>query len=193
MRKNLIFDFDGVLVDSKDLIFETLNYSLKRLKLPLISYEDFEKKSKHQLLKERSIGKIKTIFLLIIARRYIYQNIDKIKVNSDFIKLIKECPNESYIVSSNSKKVIKKVLKEDFTHFKKCFGSAGMSGKHKILSSLPNNSIYITDEVRDVIECHHINMPVLGVTWGIDSEQSLKDSKCNGILTQFKDLLLYIN
>ncbi len=193
MKKCLIFDFDGVLVDSKDLIFETLNYSVNKLNLPLISDEEFHKSSKHQLLKERNISKFKILILLIIARRYINRNSHKIKVNTEFLKLIRECPNDAFIVSSNSKKVIKKVLKDDFFHFKKCIGSAGLNGKHKILLSLPSNSIYITDEVRDVIECQHIKMPVLGVTWGIDNEQSLKASNCDGILTQFSDLLFYLN
>ena len=40
MIKVIIFDLDGVLVNTKKIHFETLNKSLKKNKLNLISYED---------------------------------------------------------------------------------------------------------------------------------------------------------
>ena len=40
MIKNLIFDLDGVLVDTRDIHYEALNYALKKNDLPIISYND---------------------------------------------------------------------------------------------------------------------------------------------------------
>ena len=40
MIKNLIFDLDGVLVDTRDIHYEALNYALKKNDLSSISYND---------------------------------------------------------------------------------------------------------------------------------------------------------
>ena len=40
MIKNLIFDLDGVLVDTRDIHYEALNYALKKNDLEPISYND---------------------------------------------------------------------------------------------------------------------------------------------------------
>jgi phosphoglycolate phosphatase len=187
--KVFIFDFDGVLAHSEDVIFEALNYALAKLRLKNISIEEFQQKSKIELLNQRKINKFKFFILIMFARQYMSSQSHRIIKNNDLIKIIKSCPYDCYIVSSNTTSIIKKTLGADSIFFKSIKGGIGLYSKHKILKKYPTSAIYITDEVRDIIACQKVGMTVYASTWGVDSRQSLEEAKPNGILESFEDIL----
>lgn len=188
MKKRLIFDFDGVLADSEKILFKALNYSLQKLKYQTISKLDFQTYSKIELLNQRKIGKIQLMILVAIARYYISKNIHDVKPHLNLLNILKECPNECIIVSSNSNKNIRKILGIHSQIFHQIIGNAGLNNKDRILKRLNTNSIYITDEVRDIEACHKVGMPVYACNWGVDSIEKLKNHNPTGLLLKQDDI-----
>ena len=188
--ENYIFDFDGVLVDSKELTFKAINYALEKIKLPTISEYDFNTKSKSELITERNVGYFKSIVVLFLARRYMKLNYQEMKPIKELITKVSKCKKNKVIVSSNTKKNIILALGPDNKLFSKIIGSVGNGKKSKFLKPYAGDSLYITDEVRDIIECQKINMDVLAVTWGLDSEEKLKSHRPTQIIYSPKDLNL---
>lgn len=183
----LAFDFDGVLADSKLIIFNALNHSLEKLNLDKVSIVDYERFSKNELLEQRNLSFIKKLVLLYFARNYISKHCTKIKLFHEFIAEIKKYPFDKVIISSNSKSNIEKILKKDVDLFKKIHGSCGISGKAKILKKY-KEGLYITDEVRDINECKIANIDVAAVSWGIDNKEELMKAKPTYLLDNFNQL-----
>ena len=92
MIKVIIFDLDGVLVNTKKIHFETLNKSLKKNKLNLISYEDHLKIYDGLPTKEK---------LNILSKKFWISNSTKNKILKD------------------KKKFTSKILKEKISYNKK--------------------------------------------------------------------------
>ncbi len=92
MIKVIIFDLDGVLVNTKKIHFETLNKSLKKNKLNLISYEDHLKIYDGLPTKEK---------LNILSKKFWISNSSKNKILKD------------------KKKFTSKILKEKISYNKK--------------------------------------------------------------------------
>jgi phosphoglycolate phosphatase len=96
------------------------------------------------------------------------------------------------IMSSNSKENILLALKEEASAFSYIRGNIGQSKKHKYLLPYAHNSLYITDEVRDIEQCHAIGMDVIAVTWGLDSEESLISASPKALINNPQELLAHI-
>ena len=99
MIKGIIFDLDGVLVDTKDIHFEALNTSLEKIKSKnLISFDDHSKNfdglptlKKLIILKNRSWIKESEFKKIKILKQQLTEKIlkKKIKKNSHIIKIFK--------------------------------------------------------------------------------------------------------
>ena len=117
MIKALIFDFDGVIVDSEKLWLNAKINTLKKLHIKLPKVSDHKK----------FLGMNSTnFFKKLIDRKYLKKNRKKIlfiykkiskqykkfypKINYEIYKLIKSTKIEKFIVSNNSKNYIVKVL-----------------------------------------------------------------------------------
>ncbi len=89
---------------------------------------------------------------------------------------------ELFIISSNSKRNINRFLAEHGLggYFTRVYGGAGWLGKGPALrKALRQNkleaskTVYVGDEVRDVIGAQLAGMPSVAVNWGFSSEEAL--------------------
>lgn len=188
----LIFDFDGVLAHSEDVLFEALNYALKKFRMHEITKEEFLSHSKVELLTKRKISKLKLFFLVMIAKKYMRSNNHRIKKNNDVLNLLKENYTTKFIVSSNAEYNIRQILGDDSKYFEKIIGNIGLYEKHKILKKMNKNSKYFTDEVRDIQSCRKVGIPVFAVTWGVDSKAVLEKENPDALIESPDQLTLYL-
>ncbi len=189
----LLFDFDGVLAKTEDIFFQALNYSLEKLKEEPVSYDHFRRYSKYELLQQRNYGKLKIALLILFAKSFMKSNIRRAALHKDVFDVLKNQKQDKYIISSNSIKNMKALLKEENKYFKKIFSAKGFMGKEKILNQFPKTSLYITDEVRDIIECRKVGLTVAAVTWGFDSENSLKKHRPDFLIKTPEELKSIFN
>ena len=186
--KTLLFDFDGVLVDSKEISFEATNYALSKLKIPNVSKEEFDRHSKYELVKKRKLGFIKILILLFIAKRFIAKHIHEVIVNQNILHEISKITLPKVIISSNSTKNIQSSLGDQSMQFTKIIGNMGFSNKAKKLNQF-KDGLYFTDEVRDILECKKAGIDVCAVTWGFDSKEELLKSEPTYLIENDKDFI----
>lgn len=196
MIKYILFDFDGTLADTFEIIKE-----IAKSEFGDVSEKDFE------LLKDegiRGLMKIKKIpfwelpemFLKITSRLSKKRNVKLFPGIIDLIKIL----SKSYklgVMSSNSEENIIQNLKKNrsLDLFDFVSSQSSIFGKHKVLKKIcrkyqinPSEVIYIGDEDRDIIAAKKIKIKNIAVTWGYNSEKRLKKVKPDFIVNSPKEI-----
>jgi len=196
-KKNyIIFDFDGVLVDSEDAIIESLQ------SLPEFASRGFSdiKRWYAELNTQWRVKKFKT------DPQEVGRQTKQIgfKIFTDFVDYIGKIPNaQMAIVSSGSHTHVDESAQKmglDFTHVL-CFED-GLSKTEKIQKVLDDwgvsadEVIFFTDMLADVYDVQNI-LPlsnIFGCTWGTHDRQTLRTLlPSDQILETFSDILNVVN
>ncbi|MDO8495044.1 MAG: HAD family hydrolase [bacterium] len=196
----IIFDFDGVLVDSFDLFFKLNKEALARvgLKLTKIIYRDFFNGNVHASF--RSFTKDDQQYKNF--QKYRQAGLDEAYANPRLfpfaISLVKKL-SKHYplaIASSTPRELIMQVLKKH--RLEKYFffvsGSQGHSKEEALRAIIkkagaqPQQTVMITDTVGDILVAQKVDLKTIAVTWGFHSKNTLSKSKPNKIIQNFKSL-----
>jgi len=108
MIKLIIFDLDGVLIDSKDTHFEALNRALRDYSEEPITYKEhisiYDGKPTRKKLSLRGIDTNKHDLINTKKQEYTYTYLKDLKQNKKLVDLFKKLKEENYIihVASNS-------------------------------------------------------------------------------------------
>jgi phosphoglycolate phosphatase len=179
MLKYIVFDFDGTLVNSKDVFITAFNQLAEKHRFEKIQHE-----------------KIDHLRTLSIPARCKQLRVPLYKIpllTGEFLSLYKKCAHEIQladgmkavldelvkvgykiaVISSNSENIIKLVLdKNGISHvtdvycYNKLFGKDKIIGKFLRKKKLTSDEIiYVGDEHRDVIACKKNNVKIIWVSW----------------------------
>lgn len=200
-KKTLIFDFDGTLSDSLELMLDIAHELTHK---PQLKDKDeinrFRNLSLFKAVSELQIPKRLWPILLIKGRKMMADRISELKLFEGVPSLIEELNKKKfdmYIVSSNNKKTIIKILDEYnlSKFFINIYGGIGLLGKAKALGFIlkqqsinSEDTVYIGDETRDIVAAHKNHIKSIGVSWGFMSAQNLASEKPWKIVDTFKDL-----
>lgn len=187
MKKTIIFDLDGTLVDIEPVFIQIFNTLATEFHFPPILPEEIPTlKQFHlrSLLFERLGWRV--VYLSRILRRgqeEYNKLVLKIALFSGIADLLATLHTRGYrigIVSSSRRDTIEALVKRytlpiDFIRSGKLFNKAQslrdvLQEENLILAE----TLYIGDEVRDVEACQKIGLDVIAVTWGLNSEEALK-------------------
>lgn len=187
-KKLLIFDFDGTIADTFHLVLEIVNKHPTRYGVDGITTEEATRLKNMEikyLLKEFNIHTFMLPIILTRIRFSLAQNLYKATPYKDISHLLHEFKQEGYtlgIVSSNSIPKIKAFLKKyeldifDFVYAQNNFFSKNtmLSRAIKKHNFIPENVLYIGDEVRDIYAGKKANLKVCSVSWGYNSKSLLE-------------------
>ena len=203
-QKYLIFDFDGVLVDSLEQIAVAIKQIYKRfsflpistIKFGIVEYMDFPKHAKknHLSLKKQQ----QTIKDLQEAGQVMITN-NKVLPFSGFIKQLKTLRNcRMAIVSSGYEDYINHFAKPLSLPFEQILGvETSLSKEEKVnlickkWSINVKNCYYFTDTKSDVIELEQIldKNKIIGCGWGWQGKKKLELVLPNSqIMVNFTDI-----
>lgn len=184
--KNLIFDFDGTIVESDQLIYTNL---VAHTKNTSFTWDQLRDLPSDQVVKILNISKLDLPKLIIKIRKDFKLKIKDQPIVSGMKEALLACKKEGfslYIVSSNSKENISSFLKihdldqifSGIVGFFTIFGKA--HGIKKMITEIPcneENALYIGDESRDIEAARKIGIHSIAVTWGYNSAKVLETYK----------------
>jgi phosphoglycolate phosphatase len=189
--KNVIFDFDGTLVDSSIAVDKMYAYFADKYKLDNISREQF-KNMKRLPLKEKlkmvHLPLYKLPSLTIQARKLYSSHLEDVKLIEGIEKILtilKEREIQMSILSSNSIANIKMFLENNkINFFEDIYSSKNILKKDRAILKLlkrkklnKNEILYVGDELQDIISCKKIDVKVAAVSWGYDDIELLRSGE----------------
>ena len=184
MNKYIVFDFDGTLADTFELI-KTI--AMKEYSEYDVDLELFKSEGAKGLLNKLNIPRWKLPGMIQNVTSQLKKSKD-LKLFSNIIELLNILKNNYKIgiVSSNSKDIINDTLKEynmeDLFEF--VYSESSVFGKHTVLKRMcnkhnidPLNVMYVGDEDRDIIAAKKVKIKTIAVTWGFNSKEKLSKEK----------------
>ncbi len=203
----LIFDFDGTLVNTIDESLSFINGLSKEFNFPFVD----KKKEKYlrslpltDSVKILGLSNWDLIQILWRLKKNLNQKIPFFKPYDDVVKglnILKKSNFSLLIVTFNSLKTVNKFLKfNKIDFFDDIISCNVFFGKERALKRVLRNhslssreALYIGDEIRDIIACQKINLPILSVSYGINNSENLALFKPAFLVDNFSQVVNVIN
>ncbi len=192
--KKIVFDFDGVIVDTREVVFEIF-----RQVYPEVTMDNFLQYFNTDISKDDGIGfKVDGDFVKYffgeyakqLGNRYLYSNVE-----NALRDLSKKA--ELFMITGNSEKVVKNFCrKNQIDVFRDVFGyetSLLKTEKFKILkekySVQPEEVIFVTDTLGDVMEGREVGCRILAETFGYHDRERLQQGKPDWLVDSWKEVV----
>ncbi|MEL7609388.1 MAG: HAD-IA family hydrolase [Bacillota bacterium] len=200
--KSIIFDFDGTLADSSNVVNEILGKLTAKYHYTKFNPKELKHRGASSLLK-----KIQMLWFLAKANKEFKQmygeSISRIRLYDGILQMLQSLSGCSYhfvILSSNSVENIQAFLKMNAIEFSFSILTAkGLFGKHKIIKDYMakqncavSDILYIGDEIRDIRACNKAGVDIAFVKWGMDSDEEIGGLHVKYIAETPSDLLVFL-
>lgn len=207
-RKIIIFDFDGVLANSLDIVVSIMK-DLARFSLTqkdrILSQKDsnyFRGLSSDEFY--FSLPKWKLLIGVLYTRVKLTKYIDQINIEPGLKEELDKLKTNNYIlgiVSSNSVRNITKFLdNNNINYFDFIHSSSAFLRKEKKLKKVmeengfsPGNVVFVGDETRDIVAAKNLGLKIIAVSWGYTFEHVLKKYNPDFLINKPEELLGVIN
>ncbi|PJD92955.1 MAG: haloacid dehalogenase [Legionella sp.] len=201
---NLIFDFDGTLVDSFDAAIKVLNILALDFNFrqpAAVQIKDLKTIEAKTLLKILDIPMYKIPFILRQAKRLMHKEMAHLKPFPGIPEVLHSLHASGFclgIVTSNSEENVKSWLKqhEILSYFEFIHSAPQYFGKERILSKsikkyqLDKKKVcYIGDETRDIEAAKRSGIASLAVTWGFNCEEIMHQHQPHYIARMPADII----
>ena len=191
MKNCLILDFDGTIADAVPLIREIYAEIASKRGFPQIddeTYSQLRKGSVKDVLKWVGVKPWQLPSALKEGRKLFADKSDQVNLYDGVPELIKKLSAQAwdiYILSSNSEKTIKNILKRyDLDNLIVILKRPPIFGKANSINKLVKKNNYqkskvwmVGDEVRDVVAGKKAGVNTLSVSWGLQDQELLKKNK----------------
>lgn len=197
MKKTIIFDLDGTLVDVEPLFFRLFNQLASEFGYtPILEEEIPQLKQFHlrSLVLPRLGWRIVYLAKILRRGREEYNKlVPQIELFPGIAELLATLHARGYrigIVSSSRQDTIEALVKHhalpiDFIRSGKLFNKArSLRDTLKDQNLVLAETLYIGDEVRDVEACQKVGLEILAVTWGLNSKEALQKAGADTVDTR---------
>ena len=189
MKKyNFIFDFDGTIANSYDLIFNLYNSLAPGFNMPTLDERHREPlKNAHYKTVLRLLGHhaIKLPKLVHALKNELAQHIHLLKPHEgipDTLATLHQQAHTLYILSANRQSTIQQFIQQhELDYFDAIIEVPTLSGKAGAIKRtlkrhalFPTQTYYIGDEVRDIDAANTAGINAIAVTWGYNSKACLQ-------------------
>ncbi|PZD94741.1 phosphoglycolate phosphatase [Paenibacillus sambharensis] len=207
MHKHIVFDFDGTLVQSKQLAVELFNELSQKYGYRKIASEEVEYMASLSIrdrLKALQCPLYKLPSLLREVKKKYKQEVVTLRSVEGMEAAMCSLKVEGCrlgILSSNHSENIQAFLDHNsLTGFDYVYTASNIFGKDRALRKLmrergisAHELLYIGDELRDIEACKRLQVHCAAVTWGYDAEELLATGAPEYTLRHPEDILLLVN
>jgi len=199
----VIFDFDGTLADSLDVIVTIINELADEFGYPATDIEDladWQNMSSREIIRQSGISIFKLPKFLRRVREELEDNLSAIALFPGVRKALLDLRYDGqklYIITSNTKGNVEYLLKQEgvLDLFHGIYSEPTLFGKHRIINRLIKKEkldrkrvIYIGDETRDIDAAKKAKIKSVAVTWGFNSGDVLVKHRPDRIIDSTEDL-----
>ena len=202
-NKVIVFDFDGTLVNTFEVLLLVINQLSDEYKFGKIAPEEFDtlkNLSWPAIRKHVGIPLLKVPFIFGTAQKNMFKDIELLKPVAGMPEVLHELNQQGYrlgILTSHPTKNINRFLERyELTQFDFVSSIFSLWGKKSRLKNMLNQHrlsssgvLYIGDETRDVEAARQNAIQVAAVTWGYNAVEVLKASHPDFIVQTPEELL----
>ena len=206
-KATVIFDFDGTLANSVDLMVSLYNEHadefgyerVKKSEFPELRRLGYRKAMKKKKLKLRVVAKMVPILSKEMRSRI--DEVDPYEGIVDALYALREAGHPIGVLTSNQAPLVKDFFKQhDFPPFDFVVSEKTLFGKDKALRRIikryqldVDDVIYVGDEPRDVAASHKASVQVIGVSWGLAGKEGFAKNVPDVIVSTNDELLTAID
>ncbi len=186
--KTVIFDFDGTLADSVELIVNLYNEHVSEFGYDPIVAQEFSELRRMSYRKAMRKKRVKIYYLpriIVKLGREMRSRMDEVKPYPGIIKVLNDLQASGYrisVLTSNDLSLVTKFFKaHGFPKFDFIVSEKTLFGKEKAMRKIfkiynitPDQVVYVGDEARDVTASRKARVKVVGVTWGIGGKEGFE-------------------
>lgn len=203
----IIFDFDGTMADSFTLIKELYNKHAPEYGVRTIEseehWEEIRRMNFRQLMNSFDVKPHQIPRYLVIAKKLMLQEADKIELFPDIVDIVKQLHNEGnqlYVLSSNTEELVSNILNRyDILDLMTVMKSSRLFGKSQSVKRLMKQQKMLTDEVwlvgdetRDIEAANKAGVKSIGVTWGFHPGEVLRTKNPTVVVNKPLEILKVI-
>lgn len=188
MKKLILFDFDGTIADTVDTAADILNDLSTKYGYAKVTKEEnkaMRDVTIQEMFKMKNVALYKLPFMMIDVKKELNKHIVHLKPIKEMSTILKELKKKDYklaIITSNSKENVEHFLENNnLNFFDHIYTGTTLFGKAKVIQGFlkKNNiqlekAIYIGDEIRDIEATKKVGIPIISVTWGLNSRKGLQ-------------------
>ena len=201
---HIIFDFDGTIGDTFELVRALFSEIAPRYNLDPISKEqalEYRSLSASQFIKTLKIPRWKIPKIIFEINQLLKEHQNEILLFEELPKLLTQLKNQVdqlYILTSNQVDLVTTILQKHQLNdiFYKIYSTPKLMGKSKYLKKIlkknqldSSKTLCIGDEVRDIKAAHQNNLDIACVTWGYNSSESLLKASPEFLIHHPQELL----
>lgn len=184
-KDEILCDFDGVLADSFETFVETANDILDRGPVDPAELEYLRGLSVGEIKDHFHLNAIQLFRLFRKGRQEIAKKMASVQIFEGMGAVVKELSESGrnfYIVSSNNTHTIENFVDRNNLggYITDIYGNIGVTGKVRGINKVVrqkglevDNSLYIGDEVRDILATRKIGMQCVAAAWGYNTPEAL--------------------
>ena len=203
-KKVIIFDFDGTLADTLDVLISITNRLAGEFGYPPTTPQEvpnLRNLSSREIRKRSGVSIFKLPFLLKKVRDHLHQEIQDLHTFAGLKEALIHLKNEGNclgILTSNSEQNVKVFLNKQGMQdlFSFVYSETSLFSKDRSLRKLmkkndlkPEDIIYVGDETRDIEASKRIHVKVIAVGWGFNSGEVLAKHHPDFLIYQPSELI----
>jgi len=202
-----IFDFDGTIADSFEKTLSVTiqimkDYGIDGINKKFVSL--YRNNNIKNVIKEAKIPLYKVPFIIKKGQHEVSKVIKNVKPFKGMDNLIRDLKRKGLklgILTTNSEYNVKQFLKiNNINAFDFIYTGSSLFGKGKFLKKIikmkkfiPEKTIYIGDETRDIKAAKEAGVKSVAVTWGFNNKKLLLKEKPDFIVDKPEDLLVLVS
>lgn len=207
-KKTIIFDFDGTIADTLDILVDIYNSIAVKYRCKPIDKSrknDLRSKGAKEIFKICGVSAIRLPLIAMQIKRELRSDIKSIDLFDGIESALSSVKRAGYnlgIMTSNSESNVSEFLKRRgiCNLFDFIYSGSNVFGKDKVIKKLLkeqkislDSAIYVGDETRDIEAVKKINLPMIAVSWGFNSKEALSKLDPNYIIDSPDQLLGAVN
>jgi HAD superfamily hydrolase (TIGR01509 family) len=207
MTKVIIFDFDGTLADTIDILLSITNRLSAEFGFKSATKEELAQLSNlnsWQILQYSGISLFKLPLLIRRLKAELHSEIPHIQLFPGIKEVLLELKKRGFqlgIITSNSRENVWTSLEKNGLQGIFTFIYSGSTfGKHKVINKWlrteninPEKVVYVGDEIRDIDAAKKTGIKVIAVGWGFNSPQALAAQNPNFLIERPQELIEIMN